>query len=147
MNEELQNIFYISTDKGKLNLETIHNLLNNSYWAKNIPLSVVEKCINNSLCFGVYEGDKQVGFGRLITDYATFAYFSDVFILEEYRGLGLGKWLVETMLQHPDLQGLRRWLLATKDAQELYRQFGFQEVISSESFAFMDIFNPNVYKL
>lgn len=147
MNEELQKRFSISTDQGKLNIETVHNFLKNTYWAENIPLLVVKKCINNSLCFGVYEGDKQVGFGRLITDLATFAYFSDVFILEEYRGLGLGKWLVETMLQHPDLQGLRRWLLATKDAQELYRPFGFQEVKSSDSVVFMDIFNPNVYKL
>jgi GNAT superfamily N-acetyltransferase len=146
MNEELKNRFSISTDKGKLNIETIHNFLKNSYWAENIPLSVVEKCINNSFCFGVYEGDKQVGFARLITDYATFAYFSDVFILEEYRGLGLGKWLVETMLQHPELQGLRRWLLATKDAQELYRQFGFQEVKSSDSFAFMEIVKRDVYQ-
>ena len=107
----------------------------------------MQKCIDNSFCFGVYEGDKQVGFGRLITDYATFAYFSDVFILEEYRGLGLAKWLVETMLQHPEVQGLRRWLLVTKDAQELYRQFGFQEVKSSDSFAFMEILRRDVYKL
>lgn len=146
MNEELKNRFSISTDKGKLNLETVYNFLKNSYWAENIPLSVVEKCIDNSLCFGVYEGDKQVGFGRLITDYATFAYFSDVFILEKYRGLGLGKWLVETMLQHPDLQGLRRWLLATKDAQELYRQFGFQEVKIANSIVFMEIVKRDVYK-
>ncbi|XWK88734.1 MAG: GNAT family N-acetyltransferase [Phormidium sp.] len=146
MNENLKTRFSISTDKEKLNLETIHKFLNSTYWAENIPLSVVQKCIDNSFCFGVYEGDKQVGFGRLITDYATFAYFSDVFILEEYRGLGLGKWLVETMLQHSEVQGLRRWLLVTKDAQELYRQFGFQEVKSSDSFAFMEIFRGDVYQ-
>jgi len=146
MNEILKNRFSISTDKGKLDLETVHNFLKNSYWAENIPLSVVQKSIDNSLCFGVYEGDKQVGFARVITDYATFAYFSDVFILEGYRGFGLGKWLVETILQHPDLPGLRRWLLATKDAQGLYQQFGFQEVKTSDSFAFMEIFTPNVYQ-
>ncbi|MFB2971479.1 GNAT family N-acetyltransferase [Aerosakkonema sp. BLCC-F183] len=143
-NSELQNIFSISTDKSKLDLDVIHNFLSNSYWAKNIPLSVVQKCIDNSFCFGVYEGEKQVGFARVITDYSTFAYFSDVFILEEYRGFGLGKWLIETIMAEPDLQGLRRWLLATKDAHWLYRQFGFEELKTPEWF--MEIYRADVYK-
>lgn len=142
---ELRNRFSISTDKSKLDLDVIHNFLSsNSYWAENIPLSVVQKCIENSFCFGVYEGEKQVGFARVITDYSTFAYFSDVFILEEYRGLGLGMWLIETMMSHPELQGLRRWMLATKDAHWLYRQFGFEELKTPEWF--MEICNPNIYK-
>lgn len=143
-NSELQNRFSISTDKSKLDLDVIHNFLSNSYWAKNIPFSVVQKCIDNSFCFGVYEGNKQVGFARVITDYASFAYFSDVFILEEYRGFGLGKWLIETIMAEPDLQGLRRWLLATKDAHWLYRQFGFEELKTPEWF--MEIFRADVYK-
>ncbi|MBD2181228.1 GNAT family N-acetyltransferase [Planktothrix sp. FACHB-1355] len=143
-NSELQNRFSINTDKSKLDLDVIHNFLRNSYWAKNIPLSVVQKCIDNSFCFGVYEGDKQVGFARVITDYASFAYFSDVFILEEYRGFGLGKWLIETIMAEAELQGLRRWLLATKDAHWLYGQFGFEELKTPEWF--MEIFRGDVYK-
>lgn len=142
---ELKNRFSISTDKSKLDLDVIHNFLsNNSYWAENIPLSVVQKCIDNSFCFGVYEGENQVGFARVITDYSTFAYFSDVFILEEYRGLGLGTWLIETIMAHPELQGLRRWMLATKDAHLLYQQFGFQELKTPEWF--MEIYRAGVYK-
>ena len=142
---ELKNKFSISTDKSKLDLDVIHNFLsNNSYWAENIPLSVVQKSIDRSFCFGVYEGEKQVGFARVITDYSTFAYFSDVFILEEYRGLGLGTWLIETIMAHPQLQSLRRWMLATKDAHLLYRQFGFQELKTPEWF--MEICNVGIYK-
>lgn len=141
---ELKNKFSISTDKSKLDLEVIHNFLSNSYWAENIPLAVVQKCIDNSFCFGVYEGEKQIGFARVITDYSTFAYFSDVFILEDYRGLGLGTWLIETIMAHPELQGLRRWMLATKDAHRLYQQFGFQELKKPEWF--MEICRADVYK-
>lgn len=143
MNAELENRFSISTDKSKLDLSVIHNFLKQSYWAENIPLSIVKKSIDNSLCFGVYEGSKQVGFARVITDYATFAYFSDVFILEPYRGQGLGKWLIKSILEHPELQGLRRWLLITGDAQELYRKYGFQELKHEEC---MTIATPNIYK-
>lgn len=146
MNADLPQRFSISTDKSKLDLSTIHHFLRQSYWAKNIPLSVVQKSIENSLCFGIYDQDKQVGFARVITDYATFAYFSDVFILESYQGLGLGKWLIQSILEHPDLQGLRRWLLATKDAQEFYRQYGFQEVKTSGAVSFMEIVNPHIYE-
>jgi GNAT superfamily N-acetyltransferase len=144
MNEELKNRFSISTDKSKIDLATIHNFLKSSYWAENIPRAIVEKSINNSLCFGIYEGEKQVGFARVITDYATFAYLADVFILEPYRGQGLGKWLVKTILKHPELQGLKKWLLVTKDAHELYRQYGFQNLTIPERY--MDIVNSNIYK-
>lgn len=144
MNEELKNRFSISTDKSKIDLATIHNFLKSSYWAENISIAIVEKSINNSLCFGIYEGEKQVGFARVITDYATFAYLADVFILEPYRGQGLGKWLVKTILKHPELQGLKKWLLVTKDAHELYRQYGFQNLTIPERY--MDIVNSNIYK-
>lgn len=118
--------YSISTDPARLDLETIHRFLDSSYWAAGRPLEVIRRSIENSLPFGVYAGARQVGFARVITDYATFAWLADVFVLEEFRGQGLGKWLVEVILSHPDLQGFRRWVLATKDAHELYRRFGFE---------------------
>jgi len=135
--------FHISTDKSKLDLAIIHNFLKSSPWAENIPLKIVEKSIENSLCFGVYEGNKQIGFGRVITDYATFAYLADVFIAESFRGLGLGKWLVEFILEYPELQGLRRWLLGTIDAHGLYRQYGFQ---MAKPERYMEINVTNIYQ-
>ncbi len=136
--------FCISTDKTRLERETIHDFLRQSYWAQNIPREIVEKSIANSLCFGLYYGDKQIGFARVISDYATFAYLSDVFILESYRNQGLSKWLIEAIINHPDLQQLRRWLLATWDAQELYKQFGFRPLRHPEHF--MEIHNPTIYE-
>jgi GNAT superfamily N-acetyltransferase len=136
--------FSISTDNSKLDLAMIHNFLKSSYWAEDIPIGVVDKSIANSFCFGVYEDEKQVGFARVITDYITFAYLADVFILEAYRGQGLGKLLVQSILEHPELRGLRKWLLATKDAHELYRQYGFQNLAIPE--LYMEISNPNIYK-
>jgi GNAT superfamily N-acetyltransferase len=118
--------FLISTDRSLLDIDAIHSYLSKeSYWAMNIPREVVERSIQHSLCFGVYDGKQQIGFARLITDQATFAYLADVFILEAYRGKGLSKWLMETMHAHPGLQGLRRWVLGTKDAHGLYEQFGW----------------------
>src|SRR5689334_24705655 len=107
--------FTISTDSDRLDLEVIYGYLSRSYWAAGRPRETVEKSIKHSLCFGVYDGSKQIGFARVITDFATFAYLADVFILEEYQGQGLGKWLVSVIMGHPDLQGLRRWSLATRD--------------------------------
>lgn len=118
----------LSTDKSKLDITTIHNFLKTSYWAEDILMSVVEKSISNSLCFGIYELDKQIGFSRVISDYATFAYLADVFILEAYRGQGLGKWLIKSILEYSELQNLRTWLLSTADAHELYRQFEFKNL-------------------
>ena len=128
-----KNKFIISTDKSKLNIQFIHNYLSNeSYWAKNIPVNTVKKSINGSCCFGLYINENknvlaatQIGFARVVTDYATFGYLADVFIIEKFRGKGLAKWLMKVIMNHPDLQGLRRWMLATKDAHALYAKFGF----------------------
>jgi GNAT superfamily N-acetyltransferase len=118
-----RNGFLISTNKAKLNVGMIHDYLaNSSYWAQGRPIEVVRKAIQNSLCFGLYAQCQQIGFARVVTDCATFAWLCDVFIIEDYRGQGLGKWLVECVVQHPELQGLRRMMLATQDAHELYRK-------------------------
>jgi GNAT superfamily N-acetyltransferase len=119
--------FTVSTDPARLDVELVHAYLTRSYWAAGIPRDVVERSLRESLCFGVYEGTKQVGFARLVTDLATFAYLADVFVLEEYRGRGLSKFLMETLLSHPDVSDVRRWHLVTRDAQGLYAQFGFVE--------------------
>jgi GNAT superfamily N-acetyltransferase len=117
--------YIISTDKNRVDLKLIHDFLSRrAYWARGRPLPVVEKSIEHSICFGVYHGTRQAGFARVVTDYATFAWLCDVFIVESYRGQGLGKWLVECVVSHPELQGLRLFLLATRDAHELYRQYG-----------------------
>jgi GNAT superfamily N-acetyltransferase len=130
MNQEWRRDEYvISTDRARLDVRLIHEFLSeSSYWAKGRPREVVERSIEHSLAFGVYHGGRQVGFGRVITDYATFAWIADVFVVDEFRGRGLGKWLGEVMVAHPELQGFRRWVLATKDAHELYRRTGFREL-------------------
>ncbi|MCG9628050.1 GNAT family N-acetyltransferase [Vibrio mediterranei] len=136
--------YFISSDKRLLNIPLIHRELTNSYWAKGIPLDVVEKSIENSLCFGVYTAsNEQVGFARMITDRATFAYLSDVFVVEKAKGEGLGKQLIKAIDEHPELQGLRRIMLATSDAHGLYRQFGYQEVSNPQ--ILMQKWNPAIY--
>jgi GNAT superfamily N-acetyltransferase len=120
--------YLISTDASMLDLEVVHGYLSRSYWAAGVPEDVVRRSIENSLCFGVYRGEEQAGFARVVTDRATFAYLADVFVLEEHRGQGIGKWLVEVILSYPDLQGLRRWMLATRDAHDLYRRYAFTEL-------------------
>jgi GNAT superfamily N-acetyltransferase len=121
--------YTISTNRERLNVALIHNFLSNSaYWAKGRSLEVVKRAIENSLNFGVYKDGEQIGFARVVTDYATFAWLADVFILDEYRGRGLSKWLIEVIVSHQQLQRFRRWVLATKDAHELYRRFGFAEL-------------------
>ena len=121
--------YSVSTDQSRLDLHVIHDYLtNSSYWATGRSLETVRRSIENSLSFGLYEGEKQIGFARVITDYATFAWLADVFVLDSFRGQGLGKWLVEVILSHPELQQFRRWVLATRDAHELYRRFGFTEL-------------------
>ncbi len=109
--------FVVTTDRERLDLDTIHSFLTDCYWARGIPREIVARSIENSLCFGVYDRKKQVGFARVITDYATYAYIGDVFVLDSYRGRGLGKWLMECVMRNPQLQGLRRWSLVTGDAQ------------------------------
>ena len=137
--------FTITTDKSTMDIEVIHGYLSRSYWAEGVPKQIVQKSIEGSFCFGVFHGNSQVGFARVITDKATFAYLGDVFILEPYRGKGLSKWLMEIIIAHPELQGLRRFCLITRDAHGLYRQFGFTELTSPENW--MHVHNPNVYKL
>jgi len=140
-----QNGFTISTDKEKLQHDVVSKfLLEESYWARTRTTEQMQRAIDNSLCFGVYEDDRQIGFARVISDFATFAYIGDVFILPEYRGRGLSKWLMETIVEFPDLQGLRRWLLATKDAHGLYKQFGFEPLRLSERW--MERTAPDAYQ-
>ena len=136
--------YSISTDKEKLQLTVIHHYLSvESYWAKHIPLEIVEQSIENSLCFGIYLKNEQIGFARVITDYASFGYLADVFILEAHRGKGLSKRLMEYIMAHPKLQGLRRFCLATRDAHSLYTQFGFKAIVKPENF--MEIKHDNFY--
>jgi len=133
--------FSISTDKNLLDFEMIYHYLDgDSYWSQGIPRDKLRKAIENSICFGVYNGNKQVGLARVVTDEATFAYLCDVFILPGYRGIGLSKWLMQTIIAHPELQGLRRWSLGTGDAHGLYKQFGFTPVSRPE--IWMEIFTP-----
>lgn len=143
MNDEVfaQRGFIISTDKSLIDFEVVYNYLNNdSYWAKGIQRERMKRAIDNSICFGVYHNGKQAGFTRVITDMATFAYLCDVFILPEYRRLGLSKWLMQTIKQYPEFRGLRRWSLATLDAHGLYEQFGFTELSNPKRW--MEIYEP-----
>ena len=137
--------FLISTDRSKLDVDVIHGFLTRSYWAAGIPRETVERSIENSLCFGVYDNSSQIGFARVISDFATYAYVADVFILEPYRERGLGKELMASIMAHPDLQGLRRWSLGTRDAQGLYAQFGFEPVVNTRARTVMEIADPEVY--
>jgi GNAT superfamily N-acetyltransferase len=117
--------FTISTDPARLDIDAICDFLTRSYWANGRPRERTERALRNSLVFGIYAGEKQIGVARVVTDYSIFAYLCDVFIHEDYRSHGLGKWLMQTIHSHPDLQGLRRWALVTRDAHGLYRQFGW----------------------
>jgi GNAT superfamily N-acetyltransferase len=130
--EQRRGRFTISTDPARLDVDAIHAYLSRSYWAAGRPREVVARSLTGSLCFGLYDGERQIGFARAITDRATYAYLADVYILEEYRGHGLGEWLIETVVSHPDLQGLRRFGLVTQDAHGLYRKFGFAELTHPE---------------
>jgi GNAT superfamily N-acetyltransferase len=137
--------FTVSTDPSRLNVERIHRYLcQDSYWAAGLPIEVLNRSIANSICFGVYDGDAQVGFARVITDRATFAYLGDVFVLPSHRGRGLSKFLMECVVSHPDLQGLRRFLLVTRDAHGVYVPFGFTPV--ADASGFMHLHRPDVYR-
>ncbi len=126
--------YLISTDNTKLSIGRIHSYLTRSYWSENIPFEIVKKSIEHSLCFGVYNKNIQIGFARVISDYTTFAYLADVFIVEEERGKGLSKWLMECILKHYQLQGLRSFCLMTKDAHSLYERYGFNNLPNPERF-------------
>lgn len=132
--EITENGFLFSTDKNRIDIKAVHHFLSTqSYWAPGIPLETVSRSVENSLCFGIYKDNEQIGFARWITDKATFAYLADVYVKEDFRGQGLLKKLMSLMVFHEDLQGLRRYMLATRDAQDLYRQFGFTELEQPEN--------------
>jgi GNAT superfamily N-acetyltransferase len=135
--------FVISTDRRRLSLDVVHDFLTNCYWAKGISREIVARSIEHSLCFGMYDNGKQVGFARVISDFATIAYLGDVFVLESHRGRGLSKWLMECITQHPALQNLRRWVLLTRDAHDLYSKYGFTPLRAAERY--MERHDPTVY--
>jgi GNAT superfamily N-acetyltransferase len=135
--------YRISTEAGAMDVDAIHAYLSGSYWSPGIPRAVVASAIGGSLCFGLFHTERQVGFARVITDRATFAYLCDVYVLEDHRGRGLATWLMETVIAHPHLQGLRRFLLATRDAHGLYEKFGFVPLARPEMF--MEINRPGLY--
>jgi len=142
--EQHRDGFTVSTDPARLDLDAIHAFLATAYWCEGIPRETVARALANSLCFGLYEGPRQIGLARMVTDRATFAYLCDVYVLPELRGKGLGTWLMECVVAHPDLQGLRRISLVTRDAHELYRPFGFAEIKSPERH--MESVRPGLYK-
>ena len=131
--------FTISTDPARLDIDAIVDMLARAYWAIGRPRERTERGIKNSLVFGLYDGNKQIGVARVISDYSIFAYLCDVFIHEDYRAHGLGKWLIQTILEHPDLREMRRWVLVTNDAHGLYKQFGFTSLEDPERW--MQMFN------
>jgi GNAT superfamily N-acetyltransferase len=135
--------YRITDDPNAVDLDVVHRFLTTSYWSPGVPKDVVARGVAHSLPFSILLGERQVGFARAVTDRATFAYLADVFVLEDQRGQGLGAWLVETVLAHPELQGLRRWLLATRDAHALYRKFGFTAI--SDVSRLMTRHDPDVY--
>jgi len=138
--------YIISTDPSRLNVDVVYDFLTNCYWAKGIPRDVVARSIEHSLCFGIYDSSgEQVGFARVISDFATVAYLGDVFVVESHRGRGLSKWMMECITRHPALQGLRRWILLTRDAHALYSKFGFTPLKSPESY--MELHRPDVYEI
>ena len=141
---ERRGALLVSDDPALLDVGVIHAFLRDSYWATGIQRDVVERSVRGSLCFGIYDGDAQVGFARCVTDRATFAYVADVFVLPSHRGRGLSKWLMAFIVAHPELQGLRRWNLVTRDAQGLYAQHGFSAVKHPERY--MEKLDPDVYR-
>jgi GNAT superfamily N-acetyltransferase len=139
--EQRRGSFLISTDRAKLDAIAIYLYLSESYWAKTRSRDAVERSLTNSLCFGLYEDNKQIGLARVVSDFATFAYLCDVYVLDSHQGKGLGAWLLQAVMSHPELQNLRRWLLATRDAHGLYRKAGFTELKTPERW--MEILTQN----
>src|SRR6202049_4055734 len=135
--------FTVSTDRGLIDMDVVHGFLTQCYWAKGIPRDVVARSIENSLCFGLYADGQEVGVARVITDYATYAYIGGVFVLESFRARGLGKWLMECVMKHPRLQGLRRWSVVTSDAHGLCSQVGFTPLKKPRNY--MELHRPDVY--
>ena len=139
--------YEISTDPARLDIAAMHAYLTRSYWSPGIPFATVERAARHSLCFGLYErtSGRQVGLSRVVTDHATFAYLCDVYVLEEHRGHGLGKFLMRTVMAHPALTGARRTMLGTRDAHGLYRQFGFSDAAGTK--VLMEILRPDIYRM
>ena len=142
--ERRRDTFWITTDPDKLDVDAIHAYLSRSYWSEGIPRDIVARALSFSLCFALFEGVLQIGLARVITDRTTFAYLCDVYVLEEYRGRGLGVWLMEAVCAHPDLQNLRRFSLVTRDAHSLYEKFGFTALKNPAGH--MEIARPELYK-
>ena len=142
--ESRRNGFVISTDPSRLDPDAIHAYLTRSYWSPGIPPGIVARALAHSLCFGLYDGAAQVGLARVVTDRATYAYVCDVYVLETHRGQGLGKWLMEEVMAHPDLQGLRRFALATRDAHTLYERYGFRTLANPDNH--LEIRVPDIYR-
>lgn len=140
----MQSNYTITTDQSRFDLEAIHAYLTRSYWSPGIPIAVVARAVKNSLCFAVLQEGQQIGFARVVTDQATFAYLADVYILEAHRGKGLAQWLIAEVMRHQQLQGLRRFMLGTRDAHALYQRFGFTEI--GNPARLMEKLNPNVYQ-
>ncbi len=142
--EHYRDQFTVSADSSKLDIDAIYDFLTHCYWSEGIPRETVERAIENSLCFGLFDGAKQIGFARVISDYATYAYLCDVYVLESYRGKGLGTWLMSCVMKHPDMQGLRRFTLLTRDAHGLYQKFGF--AAAKNPSRYMEIHVADIYK-
>lgn len=142
--EAERNGYRVSTDRSRLDLVAVHRFLSTSYWSPGLPLEVLTRAVAGSLCFGLYDDHGQVGFARVVTDRATFAYLCDVYVLEGHRGRGLGRWLMEVVFGHPSLQGLRRFVLVTRDAHGLYERFGFRPLARPEGY--LEVHRPNVYR-
>jgi ribosomal protein S18 acetylase RimI-like enzyme len=141
--ERVRGEFAVSTDAARLDLAAVRAYLAASYWSPGLPIDVLRRAVAGSLCFGLYRGDEQIGFARVVTDRATFAYLCDVYVLDAYRRRGLGRWLMEAVVAHPDLQGLRRFVLVTRDAHGLYERFGFRPLARPEGY--MEVHRPDVY--
>ena len=141
--ESVRGEYTISTDRSRIDVAAVHAFLTHSYWSPSIPEDVIRRGIAGSICFGIYQGSEQVGFARVITDQATYAYLADVYVLEAHRGRGLAKWMMEVIMAHPSLQGLRRFTLATRDAHSLYAQFGFEIVANPDRQ--MEILRRDIY--
>jgi GNAT superfamily N-acetyltransferase len=141
---ERKDDFIITTDKSKMDVAFIHRFLSTqSYWSPDIPFEKVNAAVDNSLNFGLFHHEKQIGYARVVSDYCLIAYLGDVFVIPDYRGKGLSKWMMEKIIAHPDLQNLRRWILLTRDAHELYKKYGWKTIAAPERW--MEIHNPDAY--
>ena len=143
--EEHRGEFTVTSDPARIDMDVVYGYLSRAYWCEDIPRQLLEHAMQNSICFGLFECERQIGFARVVSDRSTFAYVCDVFVLKSHQGRGLGTWMMQCVLKHPELQGLRRWHLTTRDAHSLYRQVGFVPVSKPERH--MEIFTPDMYKV